>query len=103
MYPLYSGRPSTIFRPTYPRPPTALSPATILDALKALKPNSAVVMPSLLEAWVHDVAAVEYIKNLDEIVSVPEIASKGELKKHLDVWGWPVIYCCGGHVCSAGL
>jgi hypothetical protein len=69
MHPLYTGRPSGIFRPTYPRPPVVASPMTILETLKALKPTDTRVMPSILEAWAHDPAAIRYLKTLNEIVS----------------------------------
>jgi hypothetical protein len=76
MYPLYSGRPSGIYRPTYPAPPPVFSPATILEALKALKPTSSVVLPSILEEWVHDATAVEVVKNMNEIVRASHIPGR---------------------------
>jgi acyl-CoA synthetase (AMP-forming)/AMP-acid ligase II len=75
MYPLYVGRPSGIFRPTYPRPPLVSSSATILAALQDLKPTATLVMPSILESWAHDVEAVKYLQTLDEIVSALTMAA----------------------------
>jgi hypothetical protein len=68
MHPLYTGRPTVIFRPTYPRPPTVTSPQTVLDTLKAVRAGGAFVVPSLLETWVHDQAAVDYLKTLNILV-----------------------------------
>jgi hypothetical protein len=68
-YPLYAGRPSGIFRPTYPQPPLLPSPATILAALKELKPTATITIPSILESWARDPEAVKYLKTLDNIVS----------------------------------
>jgi hypothetical protein len=70
MHPLYTGRPSGIFRPTYPDPPIVTSPATILAALQKLKPTSTMVIPSILEQWSHDVETIQYLKTIDDIVSV---------------------------------
>jgi acyl-coenzyme A synthetase/AMP-(fatty) acid ligase len=70
MQPLYAGRTTAVFRPTYPRPPTITTPETVLEALKALRPNVAFVVPSLLEAWIHDHDAVKFLKTLDNIVSI---------------------------------
>jgi hypothetical protein len=70
MYPLYTGRPGAMFRPTYPRAPPVTSPGTVLEALEAVKPNYVFVVPSLLEAWVHDPHAVNFLKSLDMIVSI---------------------------------
>jgi hypothetical protein len=69
VYPLYSGRPSGIFRPAYPAPPPVLSPATILEATKAMNPTVTMVIPSILEAWSRDPEAVAYLATLQEIVS----------------------------------
>jgi acyl-coenzyme A synthetase/AMP-(fatty) acid ligase len=75
MQPLYAGRTTAVFRPTYPRPPTITTPETVLEALKALRPNVAFVVPSLLEAWSHDRDAVEFLKTLDNIVrSIPRFS-----------------------------
>jgi hypothetical protein len=68
IYPLYTGRPAANFTPTYPRPPTITTPETVLEALEALKPNYAFVVPSLLEVWVHDRDAIKFLKSLDMIV-----------------------------------
>jgi acyl-coenzyme A synthetase/AMP-(fatty) acid ligase len=71
LHPLYTGRPSGIFRPMYPHPPPVPSPETILEALKALKPSIAFVVPSILEIWIHDHDAVEFLKTVDTIVRIP--------------------------------
>jgi hypothetical protein len=44
------------------------SPQTVLDTLKAVRANGAFVVPSLLEAWVHDPAIVDYLKTLSILV-----------------------------------
>jgi hypothetical protein len=68
VYPLYTGRPSAIFRPAYPRPAFVSSPAAILAALKELKPTATLVMPSVLESWSHNVEAIKYLQTLDGLV-----------------------------------
>jgi acyl-CoA synthetase (AMP-forming)/AMP-acid ligase II len=75
VYPLYSGRPSGILRPTFPLPPPVSSPAVILAALKSLKPTATLIMPSILESWAHDAEAVKYLKTIDEIVSDMVVAT----------------------------
>jgi acyl-coenzyme A synthetase/AMP-(fatty) acid ligase len=69
VHPLYTGRPSGIFKPMYPRPPLASSPMSMLAALKELKPTATLIIPSILESWAHDAEAIEYLKTLDSIVS----------------------------------
>jgi hypothetical protein len=83
MHPLYTGRPSAMFAPTYPRLPTITSPETIMQALKALKPNVAFVVPSILEAWIHDHEAVEFLKTIDVIVSNPSPLCCCPLEAHI--------------------
>jgi hypothetical protein len=74
MHPLYTGRPSAIFRPMYPCPPMITSPETVLQALKALKPNIVFVVPSILEVWIHENDAIEFLKTLDLIVGIYSLA-----------------------------
>jgi hypothetical protein len=69
IYPLYAGRPTGIFRPQYPRPPPVLAPATILAALKELKPTNTIAMPSLLEQWAQDEETVKFLATIDIIAS----------------------------------
>jgi acyl-CoA synthetase (AMP-forming)/AMP-acid ligase II len=68
-YPFYTGRPVGVFRPTAPRPPPVASPTTIMAALKVLKPTMTMVIPSLLEAWIHDKDAVACLKAMGSVVS----------------------------------
>jgi acyl-CoA synthetase (AMP-forming)/AMP-acid ligase II len=82
MQPLYAGRPSGLFRPTYPYPPTIASPETILQAFKALKPNVALVVPSILETWIHEPEAVQFLKTIDLIVSSPIVSRTCPFEAH---------------------
>ena len=78
IHPLYTGRPTVIFRPAYPRPPMVTSPQTVLDTLKAVRANGAFVVPSILEAWAHDPATVDYLKTLNILVRrvIPFVAMR---------------------------
>jgi hypothetical protein len=49
IFPLITGRPTALFEPQYPQPPTMATPTTILKALQATNANVVAVVPSMLE------------------------------------------------------
>jgi acyl-coenzyme A synthetase/AMP-(fatty) acid ligase len=102
IHPLYTGRPSAVFRPTYPRPPTIISPETILKALKALKPNFIFVVPSILEVWIHDHDAVKFLKTIDVIVSTDSPSLNRSLIIFQFFGGGPLSAAVGDHLVAEG-
>lgn len=48
-YPLFTGRPTAIFAPAYPRPPVVVSPDSTIQAMKQTNVNITIVVPSFLE------------------------------------------------------
>lgn len=68
LFPVMTLKSGAMFRPSYPNPPPVASPQTILAALRAVRANATIMIPSVLEELSYDDSAVEYLSTFIHIV-----------------------------------